>query len=294
MLIAPAVATKRGPTMPTKTKTKPKKPKLPYKHFPLRPHPSGQWYKRHRGRSYYFGVWEDWQAALDRFNREWPAILQGKDPRAEAEQSGTSELTLQELCNRYLEYQDEMVKKGSLTPATFQDQYQAAKLLCETLGKSMRVALLTPADFQRLRSRFERPIDKKRLSPTSVKNRIVRTKAIFNWGIKMDLATAPRYGLAMDPPPIAQVRKYRHEGGLKLFTRVEVKQLLARSQAQMRAMILLGINVGLLPNHFKQVNLFDTLQFLQVYPRSGATALLQSGECGRKLSKEFRHNRVKK
>lgn len=43
--------------------------------FPLARHVRGQWIKRHKGRTYYFGTDKD--AALKRFVSEWPDILAG-------------------------------------------------------------------------------------------------------------------------------------------------------------------------------------------------------------------------
>ena len=44
---------------------------LPYEGFPLSPHPaSGRWYKKHKGRRYYFGRLDDWESAFRRYERE--------------------------------------------------------------------------------------------------------------------------------------------------------------------------------------------------------------------------------
>ena len=46
-----------------------KKPSKPYPSFPLTPHNNGQWCKKIRGRIHFFGVWEDSDAALQRYLR---------------------------------------------------------------------------------------------------------------------------------------------------------------------------------------------------------------------------------
>ena len=48
------------------------KPQKPAANFPLTRHPSGRWCKKLRGKVYYFGKLDDWQAAIERFNHEWP------------------------------------------------------------------------------------------------------------------------------------------------------------------------------------------------------------------------------
>lgn len=57
------------------------KPKIPFEGFPLFPHRSGQWAKKIKGKFWYFGVWADPQAALNKFNLQIEDIRMGNDPR---------------------------------------------------------------------------------------------------------------------------------------------------------------------------------------------------------------------
>jgi len=58
--------------------TRPKKSKKPYPSFPLTAHQNGLWCKKHQGRQYYFSRLDDWEAALERFEREWRYIIKGR------------------------------------------------------------------------------------------------------------------------------------------------------------------------------------------------------------------------
>ncbi len=127
--------------------------KTTWKGYPLRAHPSGQWEKRHKGKSYYFGVWADPQAALDRFNREWPFIIEGREPTPEAMQDG---LTIKVLCNLFLEEEVHFVNSGEISIGTWRDYERSGAVLIDFFKENRRVDDLRPADFARLRTSMYR------------------------------------------------------------------------------------------------------------------------------------------
>ena len=55
--------------------SKPAKPEKPFDGFPLTANGNGQWSKKLRGKVFYFGTWDDWEAALEEYQHDWPYIL---------------------------------------------------------------------------------------------------------------------------------------------------------------------------------------------------------------------------
>jgi hypothetical protein len=92
----------------------------PYPDFSLSAHPSGLWQKKIRGKIYYFGKWggklkgkvkpnadTGWMAALALDELQRDALHAGRTPRV----LGT-ELTLQELYNRFLTAKKQSLEQG--------------------------------------------------------------------------------------------------------------------------------------------------------------------------------------
>jgi integrase len=211
------------------------KPAKPYPEFPLTPHPTGRWCKKIRGRIHYFGPWHDPDAALAKYLEQKDALHAGRAPRPDP-----NALTVKDLCNQFLNAKQALVDAGELTRMTWGDYKTACDEILAAFGKGRLVSDIGPDDFARLRNKMARKWGPHRLSKTIQFVRCV-FKHAYDAGL-IDRAT--RFGPGFKRPSKKTLRLHRAKQGPKLFAAEEVRKLLEAASAQLRAMILLGINAG--------------------------------------------------
>jgi integrase len=235
-------------------------PALPDKpaKFPLTPHRNGKWVKKIHGKIRYFGNWyrrsegkivrvdgdgrKEAQAEYDRFIFEQ---LHGHQP---VEAGDT--ISVGKLCNLYLESKQKQLDAGELGQKTFHDYTKVCDLIVNQFGGPTLVEHLGPFDFEKLRARMTES-----WGPTRLGNQITYTRGVFKYGSEMGLLDKPVvYGQCFDKPSAAVQRKHRATGGEKMFTALEIHELLdgrkksgdkpavGPASVQVRAMILLGVN----------------------------------------------------
>ncbi len=202
--------------------------------FPLTLHPTGQWCKKRRGRTYYFG--NDRAEALKRFANEWDDILAGRPPRPRV-----GDLAVADLCNRFLTEKRNRVDAGELSEGTWGEYYHACSRVVEAFGRDRPVGDLRPEDFGRLRAAAA-----KRLGPVALSKFVTLVRTVFAHAYKAELIDAPvRFGGGFDKPPRRVMRLERARKGPKLIGADDARKLVDAADPPMRAMILLGLNGGM-------------------------------------------------
>jgi hypothetical protein len=217
--------------MPTKVRKSAASLK-PYNAFPLPPHRAAkQWCKKHRRKSYYFGPLDGWQAALKRYEREWPYIVQGLTPPALSDDKDAC--TLRKLCNLFLESKRNKIAAGELKQLSYGDYYRTCKRLIDHFGAARRDDLC-PIDFEGFRATLAAGKGEKKSrrkgpwNTTTLGNEISRCRVILKYAGDQRLVPHPVYvGQSFDRPSRKAQRKARNIAGPRMFTRDELLTVLA-------------------------------------------------------------------
>jgi integrase len=221
----------------TSTSKSPVKVAKPYPGFPLTPHPSGRWCKKIRGKLHYFGKIDDPAAALERFNREWPFLQDGRTPPSVDTGEGC---TISLACNAFLTAKKSSLDSGELSARSFQDYFRTCSNLVDKFGRDRRVDDLRPEDFRDFRAAL-----RKTRKLVSLKNEVIRTRMVFKFALDERLIEKPvHYGQAFDVPTAKTLRKARKDAGSKIYTQDEAARIIGAADVDLKAMILLGLNCG--------------------------------------------------
>lgn len=227
--------------------TKNAKPSKPYSEFPLFAHQAQQWAKKIRGKMWYFGTWDDPDAALKRYLDEVNDIQAGRDPRRlKKAHVSPGELSVYDLCNLYLARQENKSQSGQISKRHFSDCVRSCRLLMDYCGKFQSASTLKVADFQSFRASFPATWGQAKTG-----SEISRIKSCFRWGAESELIPAmPNFGPDFKRGNATigrrdQQQRQAARGGKLDFSAVEIQALLKASSGWLRACIMLGINGGM-------------------------------------------------
>lgn len=223
---------------------KPIKPK----NCPLTPSGGGSWVKKIRGRLYSFGPWHDLEGALKRYYSQIDFILaNGFQPS----ESDASELTIEELANRFLERQDERASLSdedddAISIRHYNDLHESCTIFVETVGKRKIVDSLIPRDYAKVKRVYSKKSNGKTSAPATIAGHVRRARAMFNWAYAELLTDKPpRYGKNFRVPSKRTFRRHKNKQPDKIFTPEEIHGMIRLAPVSMKAAIWLGINCGL-------------------------------------------------
>lgn len=207
----------------------------PSKDFPLFLHASGQWARKVRGKTVYFGT--DRDEAAKRWAEQKDDLLGGRGRRIDLP-------TVRDLVNRFVTAKKVKVDTGEIAQRSWDDYDQICGRIVAVFGAATPLESLGPEDFGRLRVSLSKGKTKK-LGHTALANMIGRARVVFNFAKHKPIGTVVAFGESFSKPSRAALRKERQKRPKKLFKAEEIRALLIEASPQVKAMILLGINCGL-------------------------------------------------
>lgn len=227
------------------------------KGFPLTYNPCGQWSKKitlpsGKKKVFYFGPLSDPDAALERFNREWPYLKEGRTPPPISAGNGC---TLADACNKFLAAKRSKVESGELSGHSFGDYLKTAERMVAHFGRERLVDDLRPDDFEGFRESMA-----KTLGPVALRNEINRVRIVLKYAYENRLiAERVCYGAGFGKPSARTLRKAKNEAGANLLEAAEIRRMLEatdglaqepetgkqiKADPILKAMVLLGVNCG--------------------------------------------------
>jgi integrase len=223
----------------TKAGRKATKPTKPRCDFPLYPHAVGKWAKTIRGRTYYFGTWEDSEGALTEYLNAKDDLYAGRTP------SSKGSVSIGYVCNSFIRSKRLAFDSGRLSCSTLCDYDRCCRNLIDQLGATRSVLDLCPTDFEKLYAHLSRSY-----GPSTLGREITMTRSILRYAFESDLLDRPvKFGPQFRSPSKQQRRifkvKAEQANGKKLFAAEEIQRMMDAAGPQLKAMILLGINGAL-------------------------------------------------
>ncbi|MDB5334961.1 MAG: Phage integrase family protein, partial [Planctomycetaceae bacterium] len=153
----------------------------PYPEFPLTANRrNNQWCKKIRGRVVYFGSLEDHAAALEKYLLEVDEWQAGRNPR---EKVNSDSVSMEELCNHFLEEKAGKVTSREITSRTHFDYNRTSQRLCDFLGKTRPTSSLNDETFKKIRSHFTQTEAGKPAGLVTIMNHMRRLRTLFYFAL---------------------------------------------------------------------------------------------------------------
>lgn len=224
----------------SRTKGSPKKtPKKPRKDFPLWFHRgSGQWCKKIRGKSHYFGT--DAEAAEKLWDLEKHDLLAGRIPATER---AAEDLTVKWLCDSFMNSRVARMKAGKIrSQETINDYHAVVKRFASEVGRDLPLSKVRPT----LLEHYAHDLPQT-WGVVTRNNHLRLLRSVLKWANDSDeLARPIKYERALEFYTERQVDEAaRHDSQLSIN---EVHKLIATAERKrkwaLKAAIFLGVNAG--------------------------------------------------
>jgi integrase len=187
-----------------------------------------QYCKKINGKIRYFGT--DKKKALEKYLAQ-ATYLHGAQSLVQKISNG--KMTLKQLCDLYLHYQNSRVLVGDITAKHYNDSKYSLDRLMAFLGPGCRIENISTLDLQNYKRKLQSSypsIDRQNLH-------IGLMKAMFHWARKIDVLESIPNIDAISKDRVVHKDKYT-------FNKKQIRKLLSTADVKLKAMIWLGLNCG--------------------------------------------------
>jgi integrase len=210
------------------------KPEKPYQDFPLFAHRSGQWAKKIRGNTIYFGTWANPEKALKEYMRTKEALYLGM-------QKPVAGLSVADVVNSFLTAKQQQLDSGELSARSFRDLRASCKKFVAHFGKTTPIEQIPPSAFDEFRTALS-----KQLGPVAMSNDIRRIRAVLKFAYEASLVDRPiKCGPNFKEATKKSVRKARNKRGERSVTIEEIRSVVCEGHSYLPAATILAINGGM-------------------------------------------------
>jgi len=196
--------------------------------FPLTLHPTGQYCKKIKGKIRYFGT--DKKKSLEKYLAQ-AAYLH--EAQRLVHKTSNDKMTLKQLCDLYLHYQNSRVLVGAITAKHYNDLIGSLGRLMAFLGQGCRIESISTLDLQN----YKRKLQSSYASVDRQNLHIGLMKAMFHWARKNDVLESIPNIDAISKDRVVHKEMYT-------FNPQQIRKLLSAPDVKMKAMIWLGLNCG--------------------------------------------------
>ena len=195
---------------------------------------NGYWAKKIQGHWRYFGKWDDPAAALEKYQNEVRSMISSDVP------GSTAVALVRDMLKIFLHAKEQKVESGEMERETYYQYRHVCDAIAEVFTTTRPLASLSPSDFQLLRSYLAEKYSKVRLA-----NMIQYVRCICKYTYEFGLIDKPmRFGPELKSPPRRSSAKPENARTPRMFPPKILRKLIRRSDPELKAMILLGINAG--------------------------------------------------
>jgi len=150
------------------------------------------------------------------------------------------DLTVSDLCNRFLTAKKRKLDAGEITARTFDECREMTARIIGAFGKDRLVDDLASDDFENLRSEMTTT-----WGPVRLAKGVGGVRSVFKYGHEAGLIDKPiRFGPGFVKPSASVLRRHKAKNGDRMIEADELRRLLDAAPVQLRAMLMLAINCG--------------------------------------------------